>query len=71
MEKISKRGNKVLRKYCYLMATNSLRSNPVLAEYYSKKRQQGFPHRKAMIATTNKLIRALYALLIRGEKASI
>jgi hypothetical protein len=42
-----------------------------LAEYYSKKRRQGFPHRKAMIATTNKLIRALYALLIRGEKASI
>ena len=69
--RISKRGNKVLRKYCYLMATNSLRSNPVLAEYYSKKRAQGFPHRKAMIATTNKLIRALYALLIRGEKASI
>lgn len=69
--RISKRGNKVLRKYCYLMATNSLRSNPVLAEYYSKKREQGFPHRKAMIATTNKLIRAIYALLIRGEKASI
>lgn len=69
--RISKRGNKVLRKYCYLMATNSLRSNPVLAEYYSKKRKQGFPHRKAMIATTNKLIRAIYALLIRGEKASI
>lgn len=69
--RISKRGNKVLRKYCYLMASNSLRSNPVLAEYYSRKREQGFPHRKAMIATTNKLIRAIYALLIRGEKASI
>jgi hypothetical protein len=38
--------------------------------FFSTKSQNGtntgFPHRKAMIATTNKLIRALYALLIRG-----
>jgi transposase len=70
-ERISKRGNKVLKKYCYLMATSSLRSNSILSEYYSKKIKQGFSHEKAMTATTNKLIRALYTLLIRGEKASI
>lgn len=69
--KISKRGNRVLRKYCYQMTTNSLRSNPVLAEYYSRKREQEFPHRKAIIATINKHIRAICALLISGEKASI
>jgi hypothetical protein len=53
------------------MATSSLRSNPILEDYYLKKRNQGFSHEKAMTATTNKLIRALYALLISGEKASI
>ncbi len=50
------------------MATNCVHWNPVLGEYYQKKRGEGFPHRKAMVATTNKLIRTIYALLIRGEK---
>jgi transposase len=66
--KISKKGNKILRKYCYIMATSCVHWNPVLGEYYKKKRSEGFPHRKAMVATVNKLIRTIYALLIRGEK---
>ena len=66
--KISKKGNKILRKYCYIMATSCVHWNPVLGEYYQKKKGEGFPHRKAMVATTNKLIRTIYALLIRGEK---
>lgn len=65
---ITKRGNASLRKYVYLMAQGSINWNPVFNAYYHKKRDSGFPHRKAMVATMNKLIRTLFILLTRGEK---
>lgn len=65
---ITKRGNASLRKYVYLMAQGSINWNPVFKAYYHKKREEGFPHRKAMVATMNKLIRTLFILLTRGEK---
>ncbi|MDK2793290.1 MAG: transposase, partial [Deferribacteres bacterium] len=36
--------------------------------YYLKKKNEGMPHRKAMIALCNKLVRTLYAMLKNGEK---
>lgn len=66
--KISKKGNAVLRKYGYLMADGCIKHNVVFNAYYHKKRDEGFPHRKAMIATMNKLMRTVYALLTKGEK---
>jgi transposase len=65
---ITKRGNASLRKYVFLMAQGSLKWNPVFNAYYHKKRDSGFPHRKAMVATMNKLIRTIFILLTRGEK---
>ena len=52
--RITKHGNKNLGKYCYIMAQKSVIYNPILREYYDKKRGEGFPHRKAMIAVLNK-----------------
>lgn len=65
---ITKRGDASLRKYVYLMAEGSIRWNPVFNAYYHKKRLGGFPYRKAMVATMNKLVRTLHILLTRGEK---
>jgi len=37
----------------------------------SESQEEGFPHRKAMVATMNKLIRTLHALLTKDETYSI
>lgn len=65
---ITKHGNSSLRKYVYLMATGAWIYNPLFRAYYDKKRKEGFPHRKAMVALMNKLLRTIYALLTKGEK---
>ncbi len=66
--KISKKGSKSLRRYLYLMATGLIRCNEYFRAYYLKKKSQGMPHRKAMIALCNKLVRVLFAMLKNGEK---
>lgn len=66
--RISKRGSSSLRRCIYIMATGLIRCNPHFREYYLKKRNQGMPHRKAMIALCNKLVRVLFALLKSHQK---
>ncbi len=65
--RITKRGSASLRKYIYLMATGVIRCNPYFKAFYDKKRQQGFPHRKAMVALMNKIIKTLFAMLKKKE----
>ncbi len=65
---ISKHGNKSLRKYCYIITQSCIRHNNLFHAYYIKKKTEGFPHRKAMIATMNKIIRVLYTLLSNEKK---
>jgi transposase len=65
--KITKKGNRNLRKYVYLMASGLIKFNPYFRSYYDKKRNQGFQHRKAMVALMNKLLRSLYAMLSKKE----
>ncbi len=64
---ITKHGNANLRRVCYIMATRCVAWNPVLGDYYAKKKSEGFSHRKAMIATSNKMIKIIFTLLTRGE----
>ncbi|MGA1863418.1 IS110 family transposase [Deferribacter thermophilus] len=66
--RISKKGSKSLRRYIYLMASGVIRCNEHFKRYYDKKRAEGMPHRKAMIALCNKLIRILFAMLKNREK---
>ena len=61
--KISKKGSRTLRRYLYLMGQSLIIHNPHFKEYYDKKKKEGMPHRKAMIALCNKLLRILYSLL--------
>ena len=65
---ITKHGNASLRRVVYIMATRCTQYNAVIGSYYSKKRTEGFSHRKAMVATANKMLKILYVLLSRGEK---
>jgi len=65
--RITKKGNRNLRKYVYLMASGLIKFNPYFRAYYDKKRNQGFQHRKAMVALMNKVLRTLFALLTKKE----
>lgn len=61
--KITKRGNSYLRKIGYQIILSVIRNksdkSPVY-EYYTKKRNEGKPAKKAMIAALNKLLRIYY-----------
>jgi hypothetical protein len=50
------------------MASGVMRCNEYFRAYYLKKRGEGMPHRKAMIALCNKLLRVIFAMLRKGEK---
>ena len=64
---ITKHGNRSLRKYVYVMAQKAIIYSPFFRAYYDKKREQGFSHRKAMVAVMNKLTKIIFTLLTRGE----
>ena len=64
---ITKHGNRSLRKYVYIMAQRAIMYSPFFRAYYDKKREQGFSHRKAMVAVMNKLTKIIFTLLTRGE----
>ncbi|MEC9493030.1 IS110 family transposase [Flexistipes sp.] len=65
--KVTKKGNKSLRRALYLMATGVMKFNDYFRAYYLKKKSEGMSHRKAMIALCNKLLRTIFALLTRRE----
>ena len=63
--KLSKRGNKHLRRVIWLMAHKVVRFNPVFKNYFQKRLSQGLPFKKAIFAVAHKLVRVLYALLTK------
>jgi transposase len=65
---ITKHGNKSLRRYVYLMAFGALKFNPFFRAYYDKKKNEGFTHRKAMVALMNKMLKTIFAMLTKGER---
>jgi len=65
--RISKKGSRSFRRVLYLMASGVMKFNEYFRAYYLKKKEEGMPHRKAMIALCNKLVRVLYAMLIKKE----
>ena len=69
--RISKRGNRHLRRIIYLMAVSVARFNPYFRIYFNKRRNQGLPFRKAILATAHKLVRVIYAMLSRKTYFSI
>ncbi len=61
--RISKRGNSHLRRVIWLMATKVAQFNEHFRAYYLKRRKDGLPYKKAIMATAHKLIRTIFAML--------
>jgi len=55
--KITKRGNRHLRRIIWLMTTQVIHYCDVFRIYYWKRRKDGLPYKKAVLATAHKLIR--------------
>ncbi len=63
VSRISKRGNRHLRRVIWLMTTHVIEHNAIFRTYYTKKRSEGQPFKKAVFATAHKLIRLIFAML--------
>jgi transposase len=61
--KISKRGNRHLRRVIWLMTTKVIQFNEKFKQYYLKRIRDGLPYKKAVLATAHKLIRVIFAML--------
>lgn len=63
--RISKRGNRHLRRVIWLMATKVIINNNLFRTYFYKRRKEGLPYKKAVLATAHKLIRIMFVMLSR------
>lgn len=61
--RISRRGRPKLRTALFFATLNAIRSEPMFKEYYQSCRERGMVKMKALIATSRKLIRTIYALV--------
>jgi len=62
--RITKRGNRHLRRIIWLMATKVIQDCDVFKIYYLKRRKEGLHYKMAVLATAHKLIRVIYAMLM-------
>ncbi len=69
--RISKRGNRHLRRIVYLMTIGVIRCNAFFKAYFLKRKQDGLPFRKAVLATAHKLIRTVFAMLSHNSYFSV
>ena len=75
--RISKRGSSYLRKALYQATIGAISkrkngpANPVLYEFYTKKKSEGKSPKVAIIATSNKLLRIIYGILKSQKPFSI
>jgi len=63
--KITKRGNRHLRRIIWMMTTQVIHYNDIFKSYYLKRRTEGLPYKMAVLATAHKLIRVIHAMLTR------
>ncbi len=61
--KISKRGSRHLRKILYSMVMCVVRYNSFFRSYHLRRKAEGLPPKKALLATAHKLIRVIFAML--------
>lgn len=61
--KMSKRGSPYLRRALWNAAEGASRSNPVISEFYDRKRKEGKDHMTAVGACTRKLCYIVFAVL--------
>jgi transposase len=63
MSKLSKRGNRHLRRAVYLMTAAVVSKNPFFKAYFLRRKREGLPPQKALFATAHKLLRVIFAML--------
>lgn len=63
MSMISRRGNRHLRKAIYNMAFCVVRYAGPFRDYFLKRKREGLPFRKALLATAHKLVRTIFSML--------
>ena len=63
MSKLSKRGNRHLRRAVYLMTAAVASKNPFSKTYFLRRKGEGLPPQKALFAVAHKLIRVIFAML--------
>lgn len=61
--KISKRGNRHLRRVIWLMTIKVIQFNAKFKQYHLKRMKDGLPYKMAVMATAHKLVRVLFAML--------
>jgi transposase len=61
--RISKRGNRHLRRAIWLMTTKVIQHNATFRAYFLKRRGAEQPYKKAILATAHKLLRVIFAML--------
>lgn len=61
--RISKRGNRHLRRAIWLMTTCVIQHNNTFRSHFARKRQAGQPYKKAVLSTAHKLVRVIYSML--------
>ena len=61
--RITKRGNRHLRRVIWLMTIRVIQFNDCFRNYYKKRAQDGLPFKKAVLATAHKLLRVIFAML--------
>ncbi len=62
--RISKRGNRHLRRILWIMAVNVVMNNSYFRSYFEKKRSEGKSYNMAIMCVVHKLIRVIYAMLV-------
>jgi transposase len=63
LSKISKRGNRHLRRIIWLMTVKVIQFEGYFRRYFEKRIKDGLIYKKAIIATAHKLIRVMFAML--------
>jgi transposase len=63
LSKISKRGNRHLRRIIWLMTVKVIQYEGYFRRYFEKRIKDGLIYKKAVIATAHKLIRVVFAML--------
>ena len=63
VSRLSKRGNRHLRRVIFLMTLCAVRSHNIFREYFLRRKQEGLAPKKALLATAHKLLRVLFAML--------
>jgi transposase len=62
--RISKRGNRHLRRVIHIITMCAVRSKNAFRAYFLRRKAQGLPPMKALMATAHKLIRVIFSMLI-------